>query len=281
MAVRPIWKGHLKLSLVSCAVALYSATSAADRIHFHIINRKTGNRIHNEIVDAETGKPVADEDQVKGYEMRKGHYVLLDDDDFENVALESTHTIDIETFVPRDEVDEIYLDGSYYMVPTDNAGREAFTVIREAMGKENVAGLARAVMYRREKLLMLQPRGKGIVATALRYRDEVREDKSYFSDIPKEKIPGDMLKLAKHIVSTKMGHFDPDKFEDRYETALAKLIKAKAAGKEPEKPAPPRRDNVINLMDALRKSVGEDKAGGRKKKARKRAAPHKRLKRAG
>ena len=286
MAPRPIWKGYLRLSLVTCSVALYSATSTSERIRFHIINRKTGHRIHNEVVDAESGKPVPDEDQVKGFEIAKGRYVLLDDEDFDNVALDSTHTIDIESFVPREEIDEIYLDGSYYIAPTDKASLEAFSVIREAMEKEKVAGLARAVMSRREKLLMLQPRGKGLMATGLRYANEVRDEAPYFDNIPKEKIPADMLKLAKHIVSTKMGHFEPEKFEDRYESALADLIRAKDKGKPLPQPSAPRRDNVINLMDALRRSAREDESGrGRnhKKKspARKRAASHRRLKRAG
>jgi DNA end-binding protein Ku len=277
MAPRPIWKGYLKLSLVSCPVQLFSATTSAERVRFHIINRKTGHRIHNEIVDAETGKPVDDEDQVKGYEVKKGKYVLLDDEDFQSVSLESTHTIDIESFVPREEVDEIYLDGSYYMVPTDKTAAEAFAVIREAMEKEEVAGLARAVMYRREKILMLQPRGKGLMATALRYNNEVREEKTYFSEIPSERIPADMLKLAQHIVSTKMGHFDPDKFENRYDAALKKVIKAKQEGKELPEPERPRGDNVIDLMEALRKSVGEEKGKPKKKKKR---TSHRKLKRA-
>lgn len=286
MAPRPIWKGYLRLSLVTCSVALYSATSTSERIRFHIINRKTGHRIHNEVVDAESGKPVPDEDQVKGFEIAKGRYVLLDDEDFDNVALESTHTIDIESFVPREDVDEIYLDGSYYIAPTDKASLEAFSVIREAMEKEKVAGLARAVMYRREKLLMLQPRGKGLMATGLRYANEVRDETAYFDNIPKAKIPADMLKLAKHIVSTKMGHFEPEKFEDRYESALADLIRAKDKGKPLPQPSEPRRDNVINLMDALRRSVRGDEGGrarNHKKKSasRKRAAAHRRLKRAG
>jgi DNA end-binding protein Ku len=277
MAPRPVWKGYLKLSLVSCPVALFSATSSAERIRFHIINRKTGHRIHNEIVDAETGKPVDDDDQVKGYEFKKGKYVILENEDFESVALESTHTIDIESFVPREEVDEIYLDGSYYIVPTDKTAAEAFAVIREAMEKEEVAGLARAVMYRREKILMLQPRGKGLMATALRYNNEVREEKTYFSEIPNERIPADMLKLAQHIVSTKMGHFDPDKFENRYDTALKKVIKAKQEGKELPEPERPRGDNVIDLMEALRKSVDDDKGKSKKKKKR---GSHRKLKRA-
>jgi DNA end-binding protein Ku len=277
MAARPIWKGYLKLSLVSCPIALYSATSSAERIRFHIINRKTGHRIHNEIVDAQTGKPVDDEDQVKGYEVKKGKYVLMEDEDFQSVALESTHTIDIESFVPREEVDEIYLDGSYYMVPTDKTAAEAFAVIREAMEKEEVAGLARAVMYRREKILMLQPRGKGLMATALRYNNEVREEKTYFSEIPNERIPADMLKLAQHIVSTKMGHFDPEKFEDRYDAALKKVIKAKQEGKELPEPERPRGENVIDLMEALRKSLGEGKGKSKKRKR----ATHRKLKRVG
>lgn len=288
MAPRPIWKGYLKLSLVSCAVALYSATSTRDRIHFHIINRKTGNRIHNEVVDAETSDPVDDADQVKGYEIEKGRYVLLDDDELDGVALESTHTIDIDSFVPREEVDEIYLDGSYYLVPDGDVAAEAFSVIREAMNKEKVAGLARVVLYRRERLLMLQPRGRGLMATGLRYRNEVRDEKPYFSHVPKEKISADMLKLATHIVSTKMSHFDPDKFEDRYETALKALIKAKDKGKTPPKPPAPPRDNVINLMDALRRSVGEEKSGAKRSHAHRAKAPrgrkktaHKRMKRAG
>jgi DNA end-binding protein Ku len=280
MAPRPIWKGYLKLSLVSCPVALYSATTRAERVRFHIINRKTGHRIHNEIVDAQTGKPVDDEDQVKGFEIKKGKYVILEDEDFESVALESTHTIDIESFVPRDEVDEIYLDGSYYMVPTDKTAAEAFAVIREAMEKEDVVGLARAVMYRREKILMLQPRGKGLMATALRYNNEVREEKTYFREIPSERISSDTLKLAQHIVSTKMGHFDPDKFEDRYENALKKVIKAKQEGKELPEPERPRGDNVIDLMDALRKSVDEAKGRGGKATKKTKRASQRKLKRA-
>lgn len=294
MAPRPIWKGYLKLSLVSCAVALYSATSTADRIRFHIINRKTGNRIHNEVVDAETGDPVEDEDQVKGFEIEKGRYVLIDDDELDEVALESTHTIEIEAFVPRDEVDEIFLDGSYYVSPNDDVAVEAFTVIREAMRKENVVGLARVVLYRRERLLMLAPRGKGLMATVLRYRNEVRDEKKYFTDIPKEKISADMLDLATHIIKSKQAHFDPDKFKDRYETALAELIKAKDQGKTPPKPPAPRHDNVINLMDALRRSVKSEQRetsahraqrSGKQPRARKaqskrRTSSNRRLKRA-
>lgn len=259
MAPRPNWKGFLKLSLVSCAVALYSAASTSQRILFNIINRKTGNRIRNDVVDAETGQPVELEDRVKGYQVDKGQYVLVEDDELDNVALESTHSIDIEEFVPVSEVDRIYLDESYYIVPQDDVAEEAFAVIREAMRKEDLAGLARVVIYRREHLLLLRPRGKGLLATTLRYKTEVRDEHEYFDDIPNVNVPADMVKLATHILESKKGHFDPDKFEDRYETALNALIKAKRAGKAPPVLAEPRPSNVINLMDALRRSAQGDR----------------------
>ena len=259
MAPRPNWKGFLKLSLVSCAVALYPATTTSQRIRFNIINRKTGNRIRNDVVDAETGDPVEPEDRVKGYEVDKGQYVLVDDEELDNVALESTHTIDISEFVPMAEVDRIYLDESFSIVPQDEVGLDAFAVIREAMRKEDLAGLARVVIYRREHLLLLRPRGKGLMATTLRYKSEVRDQDTYFDDIPNIKVPVDMLKLAIHILETKKGHFEPDKFEDRYENALTALIKAKRAGKAPPALTEPRPSNVINLMDALRRSARADR----------------------
>src|SRR5664279_6110712 len=245
MAPRPNWKGFLKLSLVSCAVAMYSATSTSQRIRFNIINRKTGNRIHNEVVDAETGDPVEQEDRVKGYKLEGDQYLLVEDDELDNVALESTHTIDIEEFVPMSEVDRIYLDESFYLVPQDDVAQEAFAVIREAMNKEDLAGLARVVVYRRERLLLVRPRGKGLMATALRYKNEVRDEKDYFDDVEDIKVPADMLKLAVHILDTKKGHFKPEKFEDRYENALIELIKAKRAGKEPPTLAEPKPSNCL------------------------------------
>ena len=285
MAPRPNWKGFLKLSLVSCSVALYSATSTSQRIRFNIINRKTGNRIRNDIIDAETGQPVEPEDRVKGYEVEKGQYVLVKDEELDNVALASTHTIDIEEFMPVSEVDRIYLDESYYIVPQDEVAEEAFAVIREAMRKEDLAGLARVVIYRREHLLLLQPRGKGLLATTLRYKSEVRDEHGYFDDIPDVKVPADMLKLATHILDSKKGHFDPGKFEDRYENALTALIKAKRAGKAPPVSAEPRPSNVINLMDALRRSAsnerGRSASSARKSHARKRTPARRKVRRAG
>jgi DNA end-binding protein Ku len=281
MAPRPNWKGHLKLSLVSCAVALYPATSTSERIHFNIINRKTGDRIRNDIVDAETGQPVEPEDRVKGYQFAKDQYVLVEEDELDNVALESTHTIEIERFVPMSEVDRIYLDESYYLVPEDKISQEAFAVIREAMRKENLVGLARVVIYRREHLLLLAPRGKGIMATALRYKSEVRNEKSYFDEIPDMKVPADMLKLAVQILDDKKGHFDPGKFEDRYESALMALIEAKRAGKAPPVVSEERPSNVINLMDALRRSARGDRGSpARRSNGRKRSSARKKVRRA-
>ena len=217
MAPRPNWKGYLKLSLVSCAVALYPATTTSQRIRFKIINRNTGNRIHNEIIDAETGEPVEPEDRIKGYQFEKGQYIFVEEDELDNVALESTHAIGIEQFVPMAEVDSIYFDKSYYLVPEDEMSQEAFAVIREAMRKQDLVGLARVVIYRREHLLLLAPRGKGLMATILRYKTEVRSEKAYFEDIEDLKVPPDMLKLAVQILESKKGHFDPSKFEDHYE----------------------------------------------------------------
>jgi DNA end-binding protein Ku len=263
MAPRPNWKGYLKLSLVSCAVALYSATSTSQRIRFNIINRKTGNRVRNLVIDAETEEPVEDDDRVKGYQVEKGQYVLVEDEELDRVAIESTHTIDIDSFVPRSEVDEIYLDESYYIVPNDKVADEAFAVIREAMRKQDLVGLARVVLYRRERILMLQPRGKGLMATALRYRSEVREEQNYFDDIPDVKVPADMLDLAVHILKSKKTGFDPDKFKDRYESALVELINAKQAGKPAPKLAEAPPSNVINLMDALKRSVRAESGKGK------------------
>ncbi len=288
MAPRPNWKGFLKLSLVSCSVALYPATTTNQRVSFNIINKSTGNRVRYDVVDAETGDQVEKEDRVKGYKMEGNEYLLLEDDELENVALESTHTIDIEEFVPISEVDRIYLDELFYIVPQDDVAQEAFAVIREAMRKEELVGLAKVVIYRRERLLLLQPRGKGLLATALRYKDEVRDEKDYFDDIENVKVSADMLKLAAHILDTKKGKFDPKKFEDRYENALKDLIKAKKAGKEPPTLAEPKPSNVVNLMDALKRSAkGEagrrapaTRRGGAKSHARKRPAARKKVRRA-
>lgn len=277
MAPRPTWKGYLKLSLVSCSVAMYTATSTSSRTRLNIINRETGHRIRNQAIDSETGDVVEADQKVKGFEVDDGDYVLLEEDELDEVALELTHTLDVEQFVPREEVDEIYLDESFYITPNDEAAYEAFAVIREAMKKKDMVGLGRVVTHRRERLLMLEARGKGIVATALRYKSEVRDEDEYFDEIPTVKVPADMIQLAEHILKSKHGHFDPSKFEDRYEGALRDLIKAKKAGKAPPAPASPKPSNVINLMDALRRSVkgGKDEAPAKTKATSRRSGAKK------
>jgi DNA end-binding protein Ku len=261
MAPRANWKGFLKLSLVSCSIGLVQATSSRDRTRFNIINRETGNRVRYRQIDAETGQDVPEEDRIKGFKVADGSYVLLEPEELDEVALESTHTIDIDSFVPRKEIDEIYLDTPYYLFPDDKVGVEAFAVIRDAMRATGLVGLARVVLHNHEHVLMLEPLDKGIKATALRYQDEIRDGKEYFSDIETVKVPKDMLELAEHILKTKRGHFDPSKFSDRYEDALKALIKAKQAGK-PAPAVPERPSNVINLMDALRRSVRSERGGG-------------------
>jgi DNA end-binding protein Ku len=262
MAPRAYWKGYLKLSLVSCPIALYPASSSSERVSFNRINKKTGNRLKQQMVDAGTGDPVEKDDIGRGYEYAKGQYIMVEDDELAKIKIESTHTIEIDRFVPRSEIDDRYLDSPYYMSPTDQVGQEAFSVIRDAMREKKMVGLARVVLTRREHVVLLEPFDKGLLATTLRYAYEVREQKDYFEDIPDLKLPAEMLQLAAHIVDTKAGHFDPKTFEDHYETALVQLLKSKEAGQAVEtvgeEAAPPR---VINLMDALKASIS---AAGKK-----------------
>lgn len=268
MAPRAYWKGYLKLSLVSCPVALYPATTATEKTHFHLINRKTGHRLRQQMIDAETGKVVDAEDKARGYEIAKGRYVEVDADEIEAVQLESTHTIDIDDFVPADDIDERYLDRPYYIAPDGKTGADAFAVIRDAMKRKARVALARVVLSHREHVVALKPLGKGLLATTLRYPYELRDEADYFADIPSPKVSHDMIELAAHILDTKAARFDPSTFKDRYETALKALVRRKAAGKTIEvEPERPRGDNVIDLMDALRRSLGEDKAAGRPRKA--------------
>jgi DNA end-binding protein Ku len=268
MAPRASWKGYLKLSLVSCAVALYPATTLAERVRFRTVNRQTGNRIRQQLVDEVTGEPVEAEDRAKGYEVGKNDYLIMDDDELESVQIESSHTIDIQQFVPQGSIDELYLDEGYYIAPDDRVAVEPFSVIREAMEATGTVGIARVAMHRRERLLLLEPRGKGLLAKSIRYQYEVRPEESYFADIPDVKVEPEMLKLAEHIVETKRGAFDPKMYEDRYENALIELIKSKQAGK-PMEPAAvaPAPSNVVNLMDALRRSIAADEKDGKAKAA--------------
>src|SRR5215468_4744483 len=262
MAPRAYWKGYLKLSLVSCPIALYPASSISERVSFNRINRKTGNRLKQQMVDAGTSEPVDKENIARGYEYAKGQYLVIEDEEIDKIKIESTHTIDIDSFVPRSEIDDRYLASPYYIAPTDKVGQEAFSVIRDVMREEKKVGLGRVVLTRREHVVMLEPFDKGLLATTLRYSYEVRDQKDYFADIPDLKMPAEMKKLAAHIVDTKASHFDPKGYEDHYEKALVELLKAKEAG-EPvrtigeEAPAP----RVINLMDALKASI---EASGKK-----------------
>lgn len=252
---RPTWKGYLKLSLVSCPVALYPATSTRQRISFHIMNRKTGNRTRYHVVDAETEEPVEPEDRVRGYEISKNTYVFVEDEEIDAIKLDSTHTIDIDNFVPRKEVDEIYLDSPYYLSPDGKVGEDAFLVIREAMRQKQMVGIARVVMSRRERMVLVEPRGKGLLATTLRNANEVRSEAAYFEGISDIELPEEMLAIAKDIIARKSAHFDPSKFEDRYEQALKELIEAKRAGQPVHVPEAPRPQPTANLMDALRRSL--------------------------
>jgi DNA end-binding protein Ku len=255
MAPRAYWKGYLKLFLVSCPIALFPASSEREKISFHQLNKKTGHRIKYRKVDEETGDEVDAADIIKGYEVGKGDYIELDPEELEAVAIESKRTIDIDEFVPKDEIDELYLNSPYYIAPDGEVGQQAFTVIREAIRKEGMVAIGKVVFTSREHLIALEARGKGLLGVTLRYPYEVRKEADYFDDIPDEKIPKDMLDLASHIVKTKSGHFDPAKFEDRYEDALKELLKRKQEGKPIERPERPKPTNVVNLMDALRQSV--------------------------
>jgi DNA end-binding protein Ku len=264
MAPRAYWKGYLKLSLVSCPIALFPATSEREKISFHQINKSTGHRIKYRKVDAESGDEVEAGDIIKGFEVGKGEYIELDPEELEAVAIESKRIIDIDEFVPKDEIDELYLNSPYYIVPDGEVGRQAFAVIREAIRKEAMVAIGKVVFTSREHVIALEARGKGLLGVTLRYPYEVRAEAEYFDDIPDEKIPKDMLELASHIVATRAGRFDPKKFEDHYEAALKDLIKKKQSGKPIERPQHREPAKVINLMDALRRSVEAGKPSSRR-----------------
>ena len=260
MAPRPYWKGYLKLSLVSCPIALSPATSSSEKISFRQVNLETGHRIRYKKVDAETEEEVSADQIGKGYEVGKNEYLIMEDEELEAVELESTHTIEIDQFVPFPQIDKRFYDQPYYIVPNDNVGVEAFAVIREAMVGKGMAALARVVMNKRERVIAIEPHGKGLIGTTLHYAYEVRKSDDYFADIPDVKIAPDMLELAEHIVEQKEGEFEPEGFRDHYEEALTEVIKKKQAHvpvKKTDRLAAPK--NVVNLMDALRRSVQSDR----------------------
>ena len=279
MAPRPYWKGYLKLSLVSCPIALTPATSSSEKVSFRQVNKETGNRIRYKKVDSETDEEVTNDNIGKGYEVGKNEFLIMDDDELEAVELESTHTIEIDQFVPFTQIDRRYYDQPYYIVPNDEVGVEAFAVIREAMVGKGVAALGHVVMSKRERVIALEPHGKGLIGTTLHYAYEVRKADDYFGDIPDVKIAPDMLKLAQHIVDEKAGECEPESFVDHYEQAVVEILRKKQANiplkKSAERSTAPK--NVINLMDALRRSVANEKAAPKAARPEKAAKGKKRV----
>jgi DNA end-binding protein Ku len=270
MAPRANWKGFLRLSLVTCPVALYPATSDTEKVSFNQINRKTGHRIKYAKVDAETGEEVASEDIMKGYKVDTDTYIEVSKEELDDVALESTRTIEIDEFVPKSDIDGRYLIRPYYLVPDGKVGHDAFAVIRETIRSMNKVAIGRVVLTNREHIIALEPLEKGLTGTLLRYPYEVRNEKEYFDDIQDVKVTKDMLDLAKHIVEQKSGSFEPDRFEDRYESALIDLINQKRNGlPTAAKAAPKSTGNVINLMDALKRSLASEKQAAPQAKAKK------------
>jgi DNA end-binding protein Ku len=265
MAPRPYWKGYLKLSLVTCAVSLTPATSEREKVRFHTINSQTGNRVRSRYVDAETDKPVADEDEVKGYETDEGCYVMLEDEELEAVGLESTRTIDIDQFVPADSIEWVWYDTPYYLMPDDEVAQEAFAVIREAMAATDTVGISRLVLSRRERAVMLEPRGKGIILWTLRYGDEVRDPKEVFGELEEKKAEPKLVSLVQTLIDGLTGPWDPAMLRDPVQERLKDIIASKEK-KKPKKPAkakkaeePEAPSNVVSIMDALKKSISQEK----------------------
>ncbi|WP_199925130.1 non-homologous end joining protein Ku [Neorhizobium sp. SOG26] len=263
VAPRANWKGYLKVGELSCPVALYTAASTSDRVSFHIINRETGHRVQREMVDADTGKAVESDDIIKGYEVSSGQYVLIEPDEIKAAVPEADKTLELESFIACNGVDTIYLDRPYFLAPTDKASADVFDLIRKGLEEKNVAALARTVLFRRMRTLLIRPSEEGLIASTLNYDYEVRPAKEIFSEIKTIKIEGEMLDLAKHIIGTKKGTFDPTKFDDRYEAALEELIKAKIEGRKVKKKPAPEPQKVTSLLDALRQSAGGSASPGK------------------
>lgn len=264
MAPRSFWKGYLKLSLVTCPVSMQPATTESERVRFHTLNRATENRVVSRYVDSVTGRVVDEDDEVKGYERGEDDYVMLEDEEIDAVALESTRTINIETFVPKDDIEWIWYDTPHYLTPDDKVGEEAFAVIREAMASSGVVGISRLVMYRRERAVMLEPRDNGIVLWTLRYGDEVRDPKDYFKAVGSAKSDADYMKLMEKFIDENSAPWDPSIVDDPVQDRLLDIIAAKKKGKKKKtttkaKPDHEAPSNVINIMDALKKSLAASK----------------------
>ncbi|MFG1241880.1 Ku protein [Xanthobacter sp. V7C-4] len=269
MALRPYWKGYLKLSLVTCPVQMMPATSESEKVRFHTLNRQTHNRVVSHYVDAVTGKEVEADDEVKGYQRGENDYIILEDEELENVALDSTKTIDIDVFAPHASIDWIWLDTPYYLSPDDPVGQEAFSVIRDAMAAEHMVGISRLVISRRERAVMLEPRGKGIVLWTLRYGDEVRDEADYFGGIDDEPSDSELMPLIEQLIRKETRHWDSKLVADPVQDKLLEIIEAKR--KKTKRPAKTRSsepkampNNVVNIMDALRKSVAAETRTGKR-----------------
>ncbi|TCU10083.1 Ku protein [Rhizobium sullae] len=265
MAARASWKGHLKIGDLVCAVGLYTAISSSDRLSFNIINRKTGHRVERQFVDSETGKPVEREDQVKGYRMENGEYIVIEGDEIASIMPESDKVMDVQGFIALDEIDKVYFDRPYYLAPVDEHDEEALRLIARSMRENNVAALAEAVLFRRNRTLLIRPRDDCVVATMLNFDYEVRSASPVFKDIPDIKFDKEMLELAGHIIGTKQSAFEPGEYEDRYEAALTELVKAKIEGRVLPKRKPKPEGKVVDLMEALRQSA---KMSGKKAPAK-------------
>ena len=266
-AHRAQWKGHLKIGDLTCAVGLYTAASTSDRISFHMINEKTGNRLKREFIDGETEEVVERDQQAKGFETGNGEYIMIDPEEVAAVVPDSDKMLEAEAFIPCSKIDDVYFDKPYYLVPVDDEAHEAFTTIRDALAKTDATAAARTVLFRRIRTVLIRPHGKGLIATTLNFDYEVRSSKEAFKDVRKVKVEGEMLDLAKHIIDTKKGEFDPAKTDDRYETALAALVKAKAEGKSLPKPKPIKVSKPNDLLKALRESAGAGSESSKKPKA--------------
>lgn len=269
---RAIWKGHLVVAAVSCPVALYAAASQADRVRFRMVSGKTGHRLRRVFVDGGTGKPVEDDDIVKGYEVEPGNYVHLTPEEIAAAIPDSDRRLTVRRFVPCDAVDTTFFDRPYYIASGSKAGAETFALIHRALSEAGVAALARAVLFRRVRTMLIRASGDALIGSTLNYADEVRPARDAFSDIPALKLQKEMVELARHIISTKSGDFDPKGFDDRYDTALADLVRAKMAGRALPKRAAPKPKAGGDLLEALRKSAGMGKGGAQKKPARARKA---------
>ncbi|MBB3389019.1 DNA end-binding protein Ku [Rhizobium sp. BK275] len=260
MAARASWKGHLKVGDLACAVGLYTAVSSSDRVSFNIVNRRTGHRVERQFVDSETGKPVERDDQVKGYRMESGDYILIESDEIAEIMPESDKVLNVQGFIPCDGIDKLYFDRPYYLAPVDEHDAEALALIARGMLDGKVAALAEAVLFRRNRTLLIRAHDDHIIATMLNFDYEVRSADSVFKDIPDIKFDKEMLDLAGHIIATKEGRFDPSEYHDRYEAALVELVKAKIEGRAPPKRKREPERKVVDLMEALRQSA---KIGGK------------------